>query len=411
MLKSFLAPLRDLSSRQRRDIAFLSLAYFFALMSYPIIRSSSDAFFIQSYGAKNWPWVTFYSVIILSVCIFFFDRIQKRIGVKALYVAVSLFSGLFFFCSALALHENFTVFAYVTYVWKEAYVVILIHLCLAFFNTHFSYDFAKSFLGPFAAISTIGAILGGYFVYYTTDHIGMFWLIVSGGISCLITPLFFAQLSERPASVSTAAPVQERPLASLQGIWPYVISIIGIIAITQLIITVINFRFNYAVQENFSSITGKAKFLGKIYTYVNIVSFLIQLVLTPFILRRISLRNGHFTVVGLYLLIFFPLLIFQGHIIAIISAIYITSKAVDYSFFGVIKEMLYYPLDESQKYGAKYVIDMVMYRASKGGVSLFLTQVQNFKVLDALLILSSGIWLALVFKIFRLRTQIMRRTS
>ena len=408
MFKLFLAPLKEIGPEEKKNLVFLGGAYFLTLMSYPIIRSSSDAFFIQSHGVKNWPWVTFYSVIVLSLCIFFFNRVQKKIGVKGLFVTISLFSFLFFFCSALAFKANWLLFSYAMYVWKESYIVILVHLCLGFFNTHFSYGFAKSFLGPFGGIASIGAILGGIFTSSVTREIGVFWLMITGAIICLVTPLFFIMLSDRVGTKTKERP-QVKPLASVQGLWPYLMSIIGIILITQFIINTMNFKFNSAVQDHFLTVVDKTVFFGKTYTLVNVITVLIQFLLTPFALRAVSLRNNHFLIVGIYLVGLIPLLIFQGHLIMIISTVFIVAKAIDYSLFGVIKEMLYYPLDEYQKYGAKYIVDVVMYRASKGLVSLFLTQIQNFKRLDHILVVASLIWLALVFKVFRLHSRLKNK--
>ena len=229
---------------------------------------------------------------------------------------------------------------------------------------------------------------------------------------CAITPLFFIMLTEKAAiqvgrGQTTASPSRSpSPLASVQGIWPYISSIIGIIFITQLIINVVNFKLNLAVQNNLPNVVDKTVFFGKIYTLINIVSLLVQLIITPIALRTLSLRTNHLLIVGIYLAGLMPLLLLQGQVLSIISVVFIISKGVDYSFFGVIKEMLYYPLDEYQKYGAKYIIDIVMYRASKGVVSLGLTQIQNFRVLDALLAISTLGWLVLTFGIFRLRSQI-----
>ena len=180
MLTSFLAPFKKASSEEKKNFLLLTTAYSFALMSYPILRSSSDAFFIQAHGAKNWPWVTLYSVIALSLCIFLFNKIQGKFGVKKLYLGISLFSAVFFLGSALAWRAEIPLFAYATYIWKECYLVILVHLCLGFFNAHFSYDFAKSFYGPLGAISSVGAIIGGLFTSFITKEIGIFWLITVG---------------------------------------------------------------------------------------------------------------------------------------------------------------------------------------------------------------------------------------
>ncbi|MCY4645049.1 MAG: hypothetical protein OXB88_10565 [Bacteriovoracales bacterium] len=410
MLKSFWIPLQKLSTDEKKNLIFLTLAYFFSLMSYPIIRSSSDAFFLQTHGVKNWPWVTFYSVIVLSICIFLFSKVQAKIGVKKLYALVSFFSVAFFLCSAFALKADIAIFSYATYIWKECYIVILLHLCLAFFNTHFSYDFAKSFFGPFGAVTSIGPIIGGAFTSFFTKEIGVFWLVIVGALICLLTPLAFLMLSERTGTERKERP-QENPLASVRDIWPYVATIVGIIMVTQFIINVANFKFNFVVQNNFAAIEDKTTFFGKIYTLINILTLVIQLVVTPIALRSMSLRANHFSIVGLHLLVFLPLLILGGQVVWAVSAVFICAKGLDYSLFGVAKEMLYYPLKEYQKYGAKYIVDMVMYRFSKGLVSLSLTQVQNFRALDALISVAVLIWGALVFYVFRLHGRLKRSSE
>ena len=179
------------------------------------------------------------------------------------------------------------------------------------------------------------------------------------------------------------------------------------IVITQFIINILNFKFNFVVENYSPDIVDKTVFLGKIYTSIDSITFFIQLILTPVILRTVSLRTAHLSVAGLYLFGALPLLLFQGRTPIVVAAVFIAAKSIDYSFFGVIKEMLYYPLSKYQKYGAKYVIDMVVYRASKGLVALFLAFFQSFKLLDFLLLSAICIWPVMIFIIFRARTQIL----
>jgi AAA family ATP:ADP antiporter len=48
-------------------------------------------------------------------------------------------------------------------------------------------------------------------------------------------------------------------------------------------------------------------------------------------------------------------------------------KVVDYSVFRAAKEVLYVPLDFDARYRAKMLIDMVIYRTSKGASALALS--------------------------------------
>lgn len=416
MLHSFLLPFKKLDSGGKKNFIFLTIAYFFVLMAYPVIRATTDSFFIQSHGAKNWPWVTFYSVIVLSFCIALFNALQKKFGEKKIYTLVSLFTAIFFIAQAFAWKSHWHSFSYLSYIWKESYIVILVHLCLAFFNANFKYEFAKSFFGLFGALTSAGGLIGAaftsYFPPFFPKDTGVFWLMLAGGAMCLLSPLFFLLLKEggsreRKTKEERRAHRQESPLKSVQGLWPYIGSIIGIVFITQLIINVVNFKFNMVLQDNFSEIIEKTVFLGKVYGLIQIITLLINVIGTPLLLRSLSLRNNHFLVIGVY---FISLLIaLQGNAALFVPIIFMTYKAIDYSFFSVIKEMLYYPLTKTQKYGAKYIVDMVMYRASKGVVSFFLTQVQNFNLLIGILFSSLFIWFLLLLNIFKIRKKLLQQ--
>ena len=67
-------------------------------------------------------------------------------------------------------------------------------------------------------------------------------------------------------------------------------------------------------------------------------------------------------------------LIMGGSLIPI-TVTFVIFKGVDYSLFGSAKELLYFALDDIQKYGAKYGADMITYRLAKGVISLILIKI------------------------------------
>ena len=64
--------------------------------------------------------------------------------------------------------------------------------------------------------------------------------------------------------------------------------------------------------------------------------------------------------------------------LAIISIGFITCKTLDFSVFGVIKEMLYVPLNPDEKFRAKAVIDVFAYRTSKAVASIMIILATSF---------------------------------
>jgi ATP/ADP translocase len=63
---------------------------------------------------------------------------------------------------------------------------------------------------------------------------------------------------------------------------------------------------------------------------------------------------------------------------ALITFSIVFIKAIDFSLFGVIREMLYVPMKIDEKFRAKAVIDVFAYRTSKAVVAFFLLGIQFF---------------------------------
>ena len=82
-------------------------------------------------------------------------------------------------------------------------------------------------------------------------------------------------------------------------------------------------------------------------------------------------------------------------------------KAMDYSIFGIIKEMLYIPLKVDEKFKAKAIIDVFAYRSSKALASLFILILQYFALSHLNIVMSWGLvvifttWMAAVIFMFK----------
>jgi AAA family ATP:ADP antiporter len=89
-----------------------------------------------------------------------------------------------------------------------------------------------------------------------------------------------------------------------------------------------------------------------------------------------------------------------------IAGLYIYFKAADYSFFSAGKELLYQPLASAQKYGAKYLTDMLVYRASKASIAVLLIYLQSSSILDMMMGGFLLLWLIIVMKLFSLHRKL-----
>ena len=79
---------------------FIVLTCFFALFSYPFVRSSVAALFYEHYTSDDYSYATFFSVVTLMVFISISNFLQNKIGIQKLYfgttcIMIALLGGSF----------------------------------------------------------------------------------------------------------------------------------------------------------------------------------------------------------------------------------------------------------------------------------------------------------------------------
>ena len=92
---------KEASGKEKANFFLVSLSLFFVLFSYPIIRSTTTAMFLQSHGAKNSPLVWLYSVLGLTLVVFLFNKFQRKLKVHRLFYRSVVASSLIFLCLSI----------------------------------------------------------------------------------------------------------------------------------------------------------------------------------------------------------------------------------------------------------------------------------------------------------------------
>ena len=145
--------------------------------------------------------------------------------------------------------------------------------------------------------------------------------------------------------------------------------------------------------------------MGKLIGVMNMLSGLFQFVGGYFMIHSLGVRRSHFLI---------PLILCCSAIVsffipsfAVITFSYVLLKAIDFSLFGVVREMLYIPMQLDEKFRAKAIIDVFAYRTSKAVVSLAILALQA--TLGAILLPAVGgvsiaifaLWMIVVSNMFK----------
>lgn len=402
----FLALLKGSNRDFKKNLALFFISYFFALLNYPLIRASTTSLFFETYGAKSTPGAWAWAVVFLSVSIYFCNRLQKSRSVQLVFTVASIISGVIFLLGSLSFFKGNNLFAYFSFIWKEICVVIQIHLLLGYANNYFDKKIFRLLVGPVGAVGSLGGILGGLLTSKLSSEGGTL-LVLQVGVAFVVMPiLFFLQTKK----VQAPGEKPKTPIASLDTppIREYVFYICAMVALAQFIINIADFKFNLAFELAVPTVDLRTAYLGKIYAWMNSLTFIFQFFLLPIILLRVSERNLHLFIPLSFLLCLVALILSPQIGLIPIASLYIYFKAADYAFFSAGKEILYQPLDGPQKYGAKYLTDMLVYRSSKALVAVVLIYLQSSAILDMMMMAFLFIWLVIVVKLFGLHRKLFQ---
>lgn len=379
----------------RRNFLILSVGYFLILFNYPLVRASSTTFFVEAYGAKASPQGWLMAVLMLVVAVWSSNRLQARLGFHRTFVVVSCVSAIIFTLSYWAYQQGLRPGAFILFSWKEVYIVLQIHLFLAYANSWLKREEFLRWIGPLGAMGSLGGVLGGLLTSWFARQWGTGATLLLGQVFVFLPAVLALGLDKIAGSVATQRK-EDSPLRSIDSLAlrRYVGSVATIVALSQIVINIADFQFSLVFEAAIHNASERTAYLGNVYTATNALTLVLQLAVLPLLLRYIGERMLHFFIPLSYLLcLAFGL---NGGVLLASAVFYSYLKASDYSLFSAGKELLYHPLAPLQKYGAKYLTDMFVYRASKAGIAAVLIYFQSPGMLIGMMVTALVLWLIFI---------------
>ena len=347
----------------------ISSAACFVLFGYEFIRSVSTSLFIDAYGAENLPRGMMAVPPSMIVLLYGYGRLLSWQGATRALVITSLFSAALILWSYTALSRGMHFAAAIIYVFREAYIVIVIEQFWSFVNSVLTTEQAKRINGPFCAVASLGSFLGGTLVSKWATVLGSEALLLFTAASLVPTAVLGIMAyrfggEPKPNVEEAGGRLGHIGIGTLFRS-KYLIFIGVLIISTQVVSTVLDLRFNLLVELERPDKDMRTAFYGAVYGNLGLAAGILQLVVVPLALRFIALRYIHLTI---------PIVHFVSSLILTLSpslrtgtAAYVIFKALDYSLFRAGKELFYMPLSYDSRYRAKQIIDSFGYRFSKGG--------------------------------------------
>jgi len=348
---------------------FISAAGSFLLCGYEFIRAVSTSLFIESYGAENLPRAMIAVPPSLFLLLYVYGRLLSWQGATRTLAITSLLSSALILGCYLALSHGVHVASAIIYVFREAYIVIIIEQYWSFVNSTLTPAQAKQVNGPFCAVASIGAVVGGVLVSWWAAPLGSETLLLFTAGSLLPTTIFSAiayKLAGEPKPTVEEAGGQLGHLG-VKTLFRsrYLVFIALLILSTQLVSTVLDLRFNGLAEIEKPIKDDRTAFYGTFYAWLSGIAGVLQLAAVPLALRFLSVRIIHIGIPVVHLISGFVLTLAPS--LRTGATAYMLFKVLDYSFFRAAKELFYMPRTYDERYRAKQIIDSFGYRFAKGG--------------------------------------------
>ena len=378
-LTSLKEELTEYTRNERLFLFFAMLCSFFICCEYAIVRPIANSLFVETFGAKLFPyaWIALVPVNLLLVSIY--NRLIPTWGSKKLFVAL-IGIVIVFNCAFAAVSEFAPSLIFLFYMWKEIYVLLMFQLVWSVIHANVKLSRAKYVYGVFFGFGGVGSMLGSSFPGFFAVAYGTETLIY------LTLPVYaLLLLSYWKMSHYCSGDVLDHKEAEKGGVLHgiklirksrFLIFALLIVLFMQMIAAITDFQLNDFLGKAYLDKDIRTEHSARIMGIIHILTVALQFIGTYFLIQAVGFKRLHYLVplliaISASVLLFVPAL-------AIVSVGFITCKTLDFSVFGVIKEMLYVPLNPDEKFRAKAVIDVFAYRTSKAVASVMIILATSF---------------------------------
>lgn len=366
---------------QKPTVAALTigLASAFLIGGYECIRSASNTIFKEAYGIDNFPLMIGLSPIFTMVVLLGYGKLLDLFGARKTLVISSFCAGTAILLCCVGVQNNIRIASALLFLTRESYPVVIVGQYWSYFNSVMKPAQAKSLSGILLAISTCGGILGAVFVSEYAVALGSITCAFIGGIACfpagIISNVAYS-IHNLPSLLKKA----ERKHVDIIGLKLFgenrmLLMVLFIVLASQFYSAFTELNFQRQITATYADNDQQTAASALFFAWVNGTSVFLQVIVSPFLLKRISLLAVHRAIPIVHGIIILIAMLHPNLWTA--GAALLVFKSVDYSIFRSAKEILYMPFSFDVRFRAKQIIDSFGYRSGKGLASLMVSFVEK----------------------------------
>ncbi len=389
-LYKLLSRILDIKPGEETLVILLFSCFFLIIAPHTIIKALRYADLLHKMGPKGLPIAYLCAAVVTGLVVFLHSKIRVRFSSQLLMTS----SLVFFVISGLMLHAllqtdvgaQSAYLTYVYWVWAGVLVTVLVTQFWMIVIEVFNPREAKRLIGFCGSGGILGGVFGGLLAgFLTRSNLSNLLLPLACGlllVCIFVVRAIFILWQKQPSFAKQTE--QKRELFDSQKFGfkdsfnavrknNYLVYIAGLIVITVVVSTFIDFHFSSAVDDVYKSKEAKQAFFGLFYAGLTTFAFFLNIFLTHRLLKNFRIR---------FTLLLTPVALLIGSLIvifapfALLPAIVIkgSDESLGFSLQQSVRELLYIPVSSELKFIAKPFIDMFINRFAKvlAAILLFL---------------------------------------
>jgi len=355
---------------RERTAALWSFAYFFTLLAgYYLLRPLRDQMGIAG-GVRNLPWLFTATFVALLIAQPLYGALVARLPrSRFIPIVYHFFVGnLGLFWLLLVLGVELATVARIFFVWVSVFNLFAVAVFWSFMADLFDAEQGKRLFGFIGAGGTAGALLGPLLTIGLSGPLGPTNLLIPAAI-LLELAVFCVHRLER---VATAQPVTARTQERIGGSAfaavpelvrsPYLAGVGLWVSLLSFGATTLYFEQAHIVAATVHGAATQTRLFAGVDLAVNLLTLLTQVFATGRLLKRLGSGAAAGALPAVYLVGFATLFLFPT--LATVLVVQVAQRWMNFAIANPARQVFFTVMMREEKYKAKNLIDVVIYRGS-----------------------------------------------
>src|SRR5690242_14566200 len=359
---------------QERAAALWSFAYFFTLLAgYYVLRPLRDQMGIAG-GVKNLPWLFTATFVTLIVAQPLYGALVARLP-RARFIPIVyhfFVANIVLFWLLLTLGIAPVIVARVFFVWVSIFNLFAVTVFWSFMADLFTAEQGKRLFGFIGAGGTAGGLLGPVITIGLSAPLGAVNLLVAAAVLLELAVFCVLRLERAATAQATASggadagpqPVGGSAFAALPEVLrsPYLIGVCAWVSLLSFCATIIYFEQANIVSAVVHDRNTQTQLFASIDLAVNLLSLATQVFVTGQLLKRFGSGLTAGALPAVYIVGFAAL--FLAPTLAVVVTVQVLQRWMNFAVANPARQVFFTVLGRAEKYKAKNLIDVVVYRGS-----------------------------------------------